>query len=109
MRRGCHSPSRCGRRGAGATEQLRELHALLLESRRYGAERRPELAERHAGHFGFPAPALERYWRDLVYELDAAMIEGLRTFYALAAEIGELERAPELRWADLKSVEKRQQ
>ena len=76
------------------------MHALLLESRRYGAERRHELAERYAGRFGFPAPTLEQYWRDLVYELDAAMVEGLRTFYALAAEVGELERAPELRWVD---------
>src|SRR5690606_31963045 len=77
--------------GAGGTgAELRRLHRLLLESRRYGAEHREELAGRHAERFGLPAALLDGYWRDLAYELDPPMIEGLRAFYRLAAEIGEL-------------------
>ncbi|HEX2202128.1 MAG TPA: menaquinone biosynthesis protein [Longimicrobium sp.] len=85
---------------AGGTDaQLARLHAELLESRAYGLARRAELAERHAARFGFPAPFLDRYWADLSYELDAPMLEGLNTFYRLAAETGEIARAPGLRWA----------
>jgi chorismate dehydratase len=84
--------------GGGDPAALRELHRLLLASRRYGAEHRAELAARHAARFGFPAPVLDRYWRDLSFQLDAAMLEGLTTFYRLAAEIGELASAPEVRW-----------
>lgn len=77
---------------------LRELHGLLLESRAYGAAHRSELAARYADRFGLPAAMLDRYWADLAFELDAPMLEGLGTFYRLAAEIGEIEAAPELRW-----------
>lgn len=84
----------------GSAAQLRDLHALLLDSRRFGAEHPGALAERHAERFGLPAELLDGYWRDLAYELDPPMIEGLRTFYRLAAEIGELPEAPEIRWAE---------
>lgn len=81
-------------------ERLRALHAALLESRRYGLGSRAELAERYAAHFGLPAALLDAYWASLSYELDAPMRAGLESFYALAAEIGELGRAPELRWLE---------
>jgi chorismate dehydratase len=84
--------------GRGADADLRRLHAALLESRRYGVEHRAELARRYAPRFGFPAPMLDAYWRDLAYELDADMEEGLRAFYRLAAEAGEIPAAPPLRW-----------
>ncbi len=83
---------------SGSDAAIRDLHALLLESRRYGAEYRAALAERYAASFGLPAPLLDGYWRDLAFALDDAMIEGLRMFYRLAAQIGELPGAPELRW-----------
>jgi chorismate dehydratase len=86
-------------RGVG-TPALRSLLRLLLESRSYGAERRGELAERYAATFGFAAPMLDAYWRDLSYELDPSMEEGLRTFYTLAAELNHIPRVPELRWID---------
>jgi chorismate dehydratase len=84
--------------GSGADADLRRLHAALLESRAYGVEHRAELARRHAARFGFPAPLLESYWSDLAYELDGEMEEGLRAFYRLAAEAGEIPAAPPLRW-----------
>lgn len=84
----------------GGPEELRALHALLVESRAYAAEHRAALAVRHAERFGLPAQLLDPYWRDLSYELDGAMLEGLLTFYRLATEIGELPRAPEIRWTE---------
>ena len=84
----------------GTDAELRHLHALLIESRAYGLEHRAALAEKYAGHFGFPGPFLDSYWRDLSYVLDEPMIEGLQTFYRYAAEIGEIPRAPELRWTE---------
>jgi chorismate dehydratase len=84
----------------GSDAALRDLHLRLLESRRYGLEHSTALAARYADRFGFPAATLDGYWRDLSYELDAPMLEGLTTFYRLAAELGEIERAPELRWTE---------
>ncbi len=86
--------------GSGADEDLRRLHTALLESRAYGYEHRTELARRYAHHFGFDADMLDDYWRGLSFELDPAMVEGLRTYYRLAAEVGELPAAPEIRWVE---------
>jgi chorismate dehydratase len=80
------------------TAALHALHAILLESRRYGRDHRAALARRHASRFGLPAEMLDSYWADLTFDLDSTMLEGLRTFYRLAADIGEIDAAPELRW-----------
>lgn len=80
------------------TEALRDLHALLVDSRAYGLEHRAALAVRHSERYGLPAEILDPYWGTLSFELDAAMEEGLRTFYRHAAAIGELPEAPELAW-----------
>jgi chorismate dehydratase len=82
-----------------AAPAIRSLHRILLDSRAYGYAQRATLARRYADRFGMAAGPLERYWTDLAFDLDAEMIDGLRAFYRLAAEIGEIERAPELRWA----------
>jgi chorismate dehydratase len=84
--------------GSGDAAALRDLHARLLTSRAYGEENRAALAARYADHFGLPAPMLDGYWADLSFQLDEPMLEGLRAYYRLAAEIGEIARAPELRW-----------
>jgi chorismate dehydratase len=83
---------------AGSDADLRRLHSILMESRRYCAENRQALAERHAARFGLPPELLDSYWADLQYDLDEPMIEGLREFYRLAAETGEIPAEPELRW-----------
>ena len=85
--------------GGGSPEQLRQLHALLLESRQYAADNRSDLAQRYSRQFGLPPRLLAQYWADLDYELDDLAIEGLLRFYRLAAEIGEIPEVPELRWA----------
>jgi chorismate dehydratase len=83
-----------------AVESLRELHATLVESRAHALDTLGELAVRHAPRFGLSAGSLQRYWSDLTFELDPDMREGLRAFYRLAAEIGEIASAPDLRWID---------
>jgi chorismate dehydratase len=80
----------------GSDAALVRLHAELLESRAYGLANRADLAARWADRFGFDAAFLERYWAGLSYELDDSMLEGLTTFYRLAAEIGEIPEAPRL-------------
>ncbi|HET6762427.1 MAG TPA: menaquinone biosynthesis protein [Longimicrobiaceae bacterium] len=84
----------------GSDGELRTLHRQLLASRAYGLEHRSALAGKYAEHFGFPAAFLDAYWRDLSFVLDDAMTEGLRTFYRYAAEIGEIDAAPDLRWTE---------
>ncbi|HET8655318.1 MAG TPA: menaquinone biosynthesis protein [Longimicrobiaceae bacterium] len=84
---------------SGPPAALGALQRKLVESRAYAAENRAALAERYAAHFGLPAALLDDYWATLTYDLDAAVIEGLQCYYRLAAELGELPRAPELRWA----------
>jgi chorismate dehydratase len=84
--------------GGGTREELQALHSRLVESRRYGLEQLGVLAEKYAAEFGLPAPLLEQYWRDLRFELDEEMVEGLRMFYQCAAGTGELPEAPPLRW-----------
>jgi chorismate dehydratase len=86
--------------GSGAADELRRLYDLLVDSRGYGEKEREYLASRYARHFAMTPAALQRYWGELVYDLDEPMLEGLRTFYRLAVEIGELGSVPELRWID---------
>ena len=93
--------------GGGSDEALRRLHATLLESRAYGQARRAELAARWAERFGFSPAFLDGYWADLSYELDEPMLQGLNTFYRLAAEIGEIPRAPRVRFVPTGMAESR--
>jgi chorismate dehydratase len=93
--------------GGGGDEALRRLHATLLESRAYGLANRTEMAARWAGRFGFSPAFLDGYWADLSYELDAPMLKGLNTFYHMAAEIGEIPRAPHIRFVETEIAESR--
>lgn len=86
--------------GEAPPEALRRLHRSLVDSRRYAREHRTALAERYAASFGLPASLLDAYWRDLSYELDAAMVDGLRTYYRFAAEVGEAPASIPLRWIE---------
>jgi chorismate dehydratase len=88
---------------AGGTEgQLRALHRSLVDSRAYGVANRQELAVRWAERFGFTPDFLDAYWAGLSFDLDEPMLDGLRTYYRYAAEIGEIPQAPELRWTPIK-------
>lgn len=82
----------------GSQTQLERLRALLVESRAYFREHQDRLARDHCDRFGLPSRLLSEYWSSLSYELDDPMVEGLRTFYRLAFEMGEIETVPELKW-----------
>lgn len=82
----------------GSPAQLATLRSLLVESRDYFEGNHARLSVDFSDHFGLPAPLLDDYWRGLVYHLDDSMQEGLRHFYRLAADIGELDRVPDLAW-----------
>lgn len=84
--------------GEEKDEALLGLYDALRESRAYFVEHDEELARRHAPRFGLEPDHLLRYWRSLVYDLDARMQEGLLHFYRLAAELGEAPSVPALRW-----------
>jgi predicted solute-binding protein len=53
-----------------------------------------------AERFGFPAGFLARYFDRLRYRFGPRERAGLEQFYAIAAEIGAIEYAPPLRFAD---------
>jgi len=82
----------------GSATALRALSSALVDSHAYWRERRTDLAERYAATFGLDARVLDAYWSGLQFELDAPMVEGVRAFYRLAAEIGEVAAAPPLVW-----------
>lgn len=84
--------------GGGDDAALIRLHESLVASRAYGRQNRSLLAGRYADHFGMPARELETYWSTLVFDLDEAMLEGLRAFYEGAAEVGAIGEAPRLRF-----------
>lgn len=82
----------------GSSHALEELQALLIESRQYFDEHQTRLAADFSGHYDLPGPLLDDYWGGLTYVLDEEMVEGLRTYYRFAAELGELPGEPQLRW-----------
>lgn len=96
----CLSHSRFGRRSDIDVSRLRFLRSRLVASRNLALSNLTHFAERYADHFGFPSVFLEHYWRGLSYHLDSRMVEGMQAFFHAAAEIGEIERVPELRWLD---------
>lgn len=87
--------------GPEKDDELRRLHALLLESRAYFEARPDELADRFAASHHLEPARLARYWRTLDFTLGAELQEGLLHFYRLAAELGEAPAKVGLRWLDI--------
>lgn len=79
------------------TGRLATLHTRLLEARDALPGAAEELALRSADGFGLPASRLAAYWRRIRYRLDADALRGLRRFFHLAAELGEVPGVPEVR------------
>lgn len=82
----------------GSTAALRALASALVESREYGRANRAALAERHAASFNVEPLVLEAYWNGLQFNLDQPMLDGVRAFYRLAFEVGEIPAVPPLVW-----------
>jgi chorismate dehydratase len=72
------------------------LRAAVVEASQNARQVALDASER----FGFPAGYLARYFDRLRYRFGARERSGLERFYAMAAEIGAIESAPPLRFAD---------
>lgn len=83
----------------GSPGQLSALRETLVASRAWFERHQERLAREYSARFKLPARLLAEYWGSLEYQLDDTMVEGLRTFYRLAREIGEIDEVPELTWA----------
>jgi chorismate dehydratase len=76
---------------------LATLYDSLQESKRYGLSRLQELADGHAGQFGMAPEDLLHYWKTLSYDLGLEEQKGLLTYYGYAAELGVIDRVPDLK------------
>lgn len=78
-------------------QDLLKLYDILMESKKYGLSRLKELARDSAGEFGIPAETLLEYWGCFSYDFGEQERKGLLTYYSYAAELGVIEKVPELR------------
>lgn len=77
-------------------ERLRELDHALASAVADASEHAALVARAASERYGFPAGFIARYFEKLRYRFDEREREGLQRYYALAAERGLIERAPEL-------------
>jgi cyclic dehypoxanthinyl futalosine synthase len=90
-------------RHAFARDHGPELVAVeeeLVQSMDYGREHLPEVVGSAAGHFRFGVDCLTRYFQVLHYDFPVDYQVGLRRFFELAHEAGELAEVPEFRFLD---------
>jgi len=86
--------------GPARAAEVRALHARLLDSREWFQANLDPLAARYAPEFGLTPERLAAYWRNLEFGFDERFQQGLKHFFALAADLGEVPAAPALRWID---------
>ncbi|MFH1834479.1 MAG: menaquinone biosynthesis protein, partial [bacterium] len=86
-----------------ARAKLAELLAVereLVACMDYGRERLSEVVAAAVGDFRFDSAGLSRYFSVLQYEFTEQHRKGLRRFFELAHEVGELDEVPEFRFID---------
>lgn len=76
-----------------------ELEDALVASIRRAHQEPERLARECARRYGYPAGFVARYFERLRYDFGSREREGLEAFLELAVEAGELDAAPELRFA----------
>lgn len=81
-------------------EELAAVEEELVKCMHYGRERLPAVVEAAAGQFPFDHESLTRYFALLRYDFTPEYQQGLRRFYELAHQAGELPELPELRFID---------
>lgn len=79
-----------------APEKLRAVHEALLASKAWGRANRGAIIEHARRKVYLSRAYMERYFRDLNYDLDAPKLAGLRRFYEEAQALGEIARVPTL-------------
>jgi chorismate dehydratase len=87
-----------------APEGVAELEQALLEAHRRNRGEPERLARAASELYGYPAGFLARYFEKLRYRFGPRERAGLLTFFELAADVGELERVPELRFLATEAV-----
>ena len=80
--------------------ELLAVEEELVECMDYGREHLSEVVDSALGRFRFDRAGLTRYFAVLRYDFTAEYRRGLRRFYELAHEAGELAEVPELRFID---------
>lgn len=80
-----------------AERDLEVLARAVNESKRYGLSHLRQLAAGHAERFGLEKDMLEEYWSGFNYDLGDPERKGLLAFYGYAAELGAIQKVPELR------------
>lgn len=85
---------------AGTTEYVFEIFKKSMD---YSMEHLEEIAEYATRWEPFSSSFLIDYFKTLRFDFGKEFQEGLLHFYRLAAEIGELESAPELEFMNLRS------
>lgn len=80
--------------------ELIEVEQELVDCRDYGRDHLPDVVESALGKYRFNRESLIRYFALLYYGFREEYQKGLRRFYELAYEAGELDEMPELRFID---------
>jgi chorismate dehydratase len=80
--------------------ELRAVEDELVACMDYGREHLPQVVESAVGQFPFDREALTRYFALLRYDFTKEYRKGLRRFYELAHQAGELEEVPDFRFID---------
>src|SRR4029079_177160 len=86
---------------------LPELEDALVASVRAAHAEPEQLAFESAERYGYPPGFLARYFEKLRYRFGPRERAGLLTFFELAADVGALEKVPELRFLVSEAVEAR--
>ena len=79
-----------------APDAVASVHRALLASKAWGRTNRATIVEHARKKVYLSRAYMERYFRDLNYDLDAPKFAGLKRFYEEAAEIGAIPRLPPL-------------
>ena len=75
---------------------LRAAHQALLAGKAWGRAHRADVVDLARRRLFLSRAFMDRYFRDLNYDLDAPKLAGLQRYFSLAAELGEIPRAPAL-------------
>ena len=86
-----------------APDALAAVHRALLASKAWGRANRATIVEHARKNVFLSRAYMERYFRDLNYDLDRPKLAGLKRFYDEAAALGEIARVPSLSPIEVKA------